>query len=55
MTLVERGLQIPLQEEGQFAINGLRAGEYTLEIASNGDRLKQAKITVPSPDFDVTV
>ena len=55
MTLVERGLQIPLQEEGQFAINGLRAGEYTLEIASNGDRLKQAKITVPSPDFEVTV
>ncbi|MGD8466245.1 MAG: Pvc16 family protein [Anaerolineae bacterium] len=55
LTLVERGLQIPLQEEGQFAINGLRAGEYTLEIASNGDRLKQAKITVPSPDFDVTV
>ena len=55
LTLVERGLDIPIQEEGQFAISKLRAGVYTLEVAANGQVLTRSKITVPAPDYELTV
>jgi hypothetical protein len=55
LTLVERGLEVHIQEEGQFAISRLRAGDYTLEVAVNGRTLKHAKITVPAPDYELTV
>jgi len=55
LTLVERGLDVPIQEEGQFSINGLRAGDYTLEVAANGRALKRSKITVPAPDYELKV
>ena len=41
MTLVEQGLQVRLQEEGRFTIGRLRAGEYTLEVAAEGQVLKR--------------
>lgn len=55
LTLVERGLEVLIQEEGQFSISRLRAGDYTLEVAANGRTLKRAKITVPAPDYELTV
>ncbi len=58
MTLVERGQEIPFQEEeeeGRFVIGKLRAGDYTLEVASNGRTLKRHKITVPAPDYELEV
>jgi hypothetical protein len=55
LTLVERGLDVPIQEEGQFAVSRLRAGDYTLEVAANGRTLKRSKITVPSPDYELEV
>ncbi len=58
LTLVERGLEVPLQveeEEGRFTIGKLRAGDYTLEVASNGRTLKRHKITVPAPDYELEV
>lgn len=55
LTLVERGLDVPIQEEGQFAIPRLRAGDYTLEVAANGRALKRSKITVPAPDYELIV
>jgi hypothetical protein len=55
LTLVERGLDVPIQEEGQFAVSRLRAGDYTLEVAANGRALKRSKITVPSPDYELEV
>ncbi|MBN2003724.1 MAG: DUF4255 domain-containing protein [Anaerolineae bacterium] len=55
LTLVERDLVVPVQETGQFAIGQLQAGEYTLEVAINGGKPKQHKITVPAPDYEVSV
>jgi hypothetical protein len=55
LTLVERGLDVPLQPEGRFAIGSLEAGDYTLELAVDGGRPIHYKITVPSPDYDIEV
>jgi hypothetical protein len=55
LTLVERGLDVSIQDEGQFSISGLRAGDYTLEVAANGRTLKRSKITVPAPDYELKV
>lgn len=55
LTLVERNLTVPVQETGRFAIGQLQAGEYTLEVAVNGGKPKQHKITVPAPDYNVKV
>lgn len=55
LTLVERGLDVEMDEEGCFAIGRLQAGDYTLEIARNGQILKKARITVPSPDYELKV
>jgi hypothetical protein len=55
LTLVERGLNVPIQEEGRFAIGKLRAGEYTLEATIDGRTLKRQTITVPAPDYELDV
>jgi hypothetical protein len=55
LTLVERGLAVPIEDNGQFAISRLRAGKYTLEVADDGRVLKKAQVTVPSPDYDLEV
>ena len=55
LTLIERGLDVPIQEDGQFSIAGLRAGDYTLEVAADGRALKRSKITVPAPDYELEV
>jgi hypothetical protein len=55
LTLVERGLEVPLQDNGQFFIARLRAGEYTLEVTADGRVLKRFKVTVPAPDFDLPI
>jgi hypothetical protein len=55
LTLVERGLDIPIQEEGGFAVGKLRAGDYTLEVAANGDVVKRFQIKVPAPDYELEV
>ncbi|MBN1177965.1 MAG: DUF4255 domain-containing protein [Anaerolineae bacterium] len=55
VALVERGISVPLQEEGRFAIGRLRAGRYTLEVKANGHTLKRQLINVPSPDYELDV
>ncbi len=55
LTLVERGLVIPLHDEGQFAIHKLRAGDYTLEVTVKGGKPKRHKIKVPAPDYELEV
>ena len=55
LTLVERGLNVPLQDNGQFFVARLRAGEYTLEVTADDQVLKRLKVTVPAPDFDLQV
>ncbi len=51
LTLVERGLEVPLQEEGRFTIGRLEAGEYTLAVRIGGREAKQYRIVVPAPDY----
>jgi len=52
LTLVERNLQVPLQPDGRFAIGHLQAGDYTLEIAVEGQPSRRHKISVPSADYE---
>ena len=55
LTLVERGLEVPLQPEGRFAIGNLEAGDYTLEVVKDGGKPRRHKISVPSPDYEIEV
>lgn len=53
LTLVERGLDVPLQAEGRFVISRVEAGEYTLEARFDEGEPRRYKINVPSPDYDL--
>ncbi len=53
LILVDRELQVPIQEEGRFSISRLQASVYTLEVRVNSDRVQQYNITVPAPDDDL--
>ncbi len=53
LRLVERGVNVPVSPEGEFAVGHLLAGEYTLEVWSQQERIARRKITVPSPDYDM--
>jgi len=53
LRLVERGVNVPVSEEGDFAVGHLQAGEYTLEVWAKQERLAKRKITVPSPSYDI--
>ena len=53
LMLVERGAEIPLQEEGRFFVGNLEAGDYTLEVSVKGRKPRRHKITVPAPDYDI--
>jgi hypothetical protein len=55
LTLVERDLVVPVQKTGQFAIGQLQAGEYTLEVAVNGGKPEHHRITVPAPDYEISI
>ena len=54
LRLLERGLEIPLQPEGRFAIGNLEEGNYTLEVTVAG-KAKQHKIEVPAPDYEIII
>jgi hypothetical protein len=53
LTLVERGLNVPVESEGRFIVGNLEAGDYTLEISAEGRKPSQHKITVPSAQYDI--
>ncbi len=55
LTLLEQGLEIPVQPEGRFAIGHLRAGEYTLEVSGAGRATRRYPIVVPAADYDLEV
>ena len=56
LTLVERGVEVPLQPEGRFTIGNLEAGDYTLELSIEGRKKpRRHKITVPAPDYDLEI
>ena len=51
--LVEKELPVELDDDGNFSITGIEAGEYTLDILFNSKVIKRHKIKVPAPDYDV--
>lgn len=53
LTLVERGLGVPIQPDGRFIIGNLEAGNYTLQVSAEGRKPRQQHITVPSASYDV--
>jgi hypothetical protein len=55
LVLLERGLDVSLEEGGEFTVGKLRAGEYTLEVATDGQTLKQFTIQVPAPDYELEI
>jgi hypothetical protein len=55
LTLVERGLYVPILPGGRFTIGNLRAGQYTLEVSVEGEEPRRHAITVPAPDYDLEV
>ena len=55
LTLLERGLDIPVQPGRRFSVGGLAAGEYTLEVSVGGGQPIRYPITVPAPDYDLVL
>lgn len=55
LTLVERGLDVPVREDGRFVVGNLEAGDYTLELTGEGRRAKRQEITVPSESYDIEI
>lgn len=55
LTLVERGLDVPILDEGRFSIGRLRAGDYTLQVRFDGGKPKRHPISVPAPDYEIEV
>ncbi len=53
LTLVERGMRVPIEPGGEFIIGNLAAGDYTLEIIAEGRKPARRKITVPSANYDI--
>lgn len=53
LTLLERGLEVPVAPNGDFIIGNLNRGDYTLEVSLEGQAPQRRKITVPSPTYDI--
>ncbi len=53
LTLLERGQRVLLQPDGHFIVGNLAAGDYTLELTTDGREAMRHKITVPSPSYDI--
>jgi hypothetical protein len=51
VTLQERGLRVPVKEEGLFIIGNLEPGTYTLLLEAEGRKTSQHPIEVPSEDY----
>jgi len=55
LVLVETGRKVSLRPDGRFAIGGLEAGDYTLEVNVDGRQSRRYAITVPAADYDLVV
>lgn len=55
VVLVEQGLEVLVQPDGEFGIGRLRQAEYTLDVFVEGRDPFQQKITVPSPNYKIEV
>lgn len=55
LVLVEKGLPIELDKDGNYSLVDIAEGEYHLDIYYNNKVLKRQKIQVPAPDYDIEV
>lgn len=55
MVLVEKGLPIELDKDGNYSLKDIAEGEYHLDVYYNDKVLKRQKIRVPAPDYDIEV
>lgn len=53
--LVEKGLPIELDKDGNYSLHNIMEGEYHLDILFNGKVLKRQVIQVPASDYDIEV
>ncbi|MEM7030169.1 MAG: Pvc16 family protein [Chloroflexota bacterium] len=53
VTVIERGLEIPLSDNGEYIIGKLRPGSYTLEVSAAGRAPSQHPIAVPADSYDI--
>ena len=53
MTLIERGVEVPVQDDGRFIIGILPSGTYTLEVSADGRKPSRVTLSVPSKSYDV--
>lgn len=55
LRLLERGLDVPIRDDGRYIVGNLEAGAYTLELTAEGRDALQREITVPSESYDIDV
>jgi hypothetical protein len=55
MVLVEKGLPIELDKDGNYSLKDITEGEYHLDVYYNDKVLKRHKLQVPAPDYDIEV
>jgi hypothetical protein len=55
MVLVEKGLPIELDKDGNYSLKDIAEGEYHLDVYFNQKVIKRQVIQVPAPDYDIEV
>ena len=55
MTLIERGISVPVKDDGQYIVGVLPTGVYTLEVMADGVKPGRYTITVPSRSYDILI
>lgn len=53
--LIERGLDVPVQEEGKYIIGLLSRGRHAVEIAVEGRKPVRQTLTIPSDNYDIVL
>ena len=55
MVLVETQTPVKMTDDGRYALQKIKDGEYHLDILFNQKVLKRQKIVVPSDDYDIEI
>ncbi|MCS7061549.1 MAG: Pvc16 family protein [Anaerolineae bacterium] len=55
MRLIDKALDVPVQENGEFIIGLLPRGRYTVEVTAEGRKPTRQTLTIPSDSYDLLV
>lgn len=55
LRLVERALEVPVQEGGQYVIGLLPRGRHTVEVTAEGRKPVRQTLVIPSESYDIVV